>query len=203
LNTDWRELGESRGERGTGLYLDQYINECSQHNVQINTEAYKVGYKKGLIKYCTFESGFQLGKRHDEIPNLVTNTCEGLKSNPDYLRGFNQGKIERQAELLKLEEERIKAELNQREHRLKQREMELVKKEAYIAGQKSVSNTGKWKRCSSSSDCSIIDECHYGKCNASGLACNTDSDCESKGSCEYISQVNDGNELRGYFCRYN
>jgi hypothetical protein len=200
--TDWRSLGESRGQRGTGLYLDHYIKECSEHSVTVNTEAYKAGYQKGLVKYCNYESGFQLGMRHDSIPNIVTNTCEGLRSNSEYLRGFNQGKLERNAELVKLEEERKKEELENRERRLQERELELAKKEAFIQGQESVSNTGKWRRCSTSSECSIIDNCNSGRCEASGRSCDMDSDCESTGTCEYISQINNGNTLRGYFCRF-
>lgn len=70
---DWLAIGFNRGKRGDPpSYMQNYVQNCSKYDIQIDTETYQTGWRKGIIQYCTPENGYEVGKAgkdyHDACP---------------------------------------------------------------------------------------------------------------------------------------
>ncbi len=48
----WTILGQNDGLAGKAPQIDKRGQACAKHHITIDREAYKTGYKKGLLAYC-------------------------------------------------------------------------------------------------------------------------------------------------------
>lgn len=56
----WTILGQNDGLEGKAPQIDKRDQACAKHNVTIDSESYKVGYRKGLAVYCKPQNIFNL-----------------------------------------------------------------------------------------------------------------------------------------------
>ena len=62
---NWHVIGQKDGEKGElPSTIGTYIEQCSEFNVIPDDEQYAQGYQRGLLIFCTTESGFEQGKRN-------------------------------------------------------------------------------------------------------------------------------------------
>lgn len=65
----WRTLGKSDGLEGKVPQIEKRGQACAKHNVKIDRESYKIGYKEGLLTYCQPQNILNLalqGKGHGQ-----------------------------------------------------------------------------------------------------------------------------------------
>lgn len=83
LNADWEVIGMKDGEKGKlQSSIADYNEQCGKHKVTPNKKQYMFGYGKGLVVFCTKESGFAEGKKNAKNNSL----CKG-----DSKLAFNDG----------------------------------------------------------------------------------------------------------------
>jgi hypothetical protein len=67
---DWLAIGFNNGKRGDSLNrMQEYVQNCNQYDIQVDTVTYQMGWHNGIIQYCTPENGFevgQAGKNYDD-----------------------------------------------------------------------------------------------------------------------------------------
>ena len=56
----WTILGQNDGLDGRAPQIDKRGQACAKHNITIDREAYKVGYRKGIAAYCKPQNIFNL-----------------------------------------------------------------------------------------------------------------------------------------------
>ncbi len=65
---DWYQKGiEDAVTRDYDQKHLEYKETCAAHGIEVNSKHYKDGYNKGLEKYCTDKTAFDLGMRGEEI----------------------------------------------------------------------------------------------------------------------------------------
>lgn len=77
--------GRSDAVNGLKSRFHFYNNRCEQYGVSLNENLYIKGYKKGIKKFCTYESAYQFGLKAGKYKN----TCTTNKEN--FLKGYNEG----------------------------------------------------------------------------------------------------------------
>ncbi|HXH64231.1 MAG TPA: DUF2799 domain-containing protein, partial [Mariprofundaceae bacterium] len=84
---DWRSLGYSDGARG--IYysnLEKRRDSCSKYNIVPDDSAYMNGWGEGIRRYCTPDTGFQVGSAGQPYNNICPPDVE-----PAFLSGWQQG----------------------------------------------------------------------------------------------------------------
>jgi hypothetical protein len=67
---DWIAIGFNNGKRGDPLNdMQNYIHNCSQYNIQLDTVNYQLGWHNGIVQYCTPENGFKVGRAGKDYNN--------------------------------------------------------------------------------------------------------------------------------------
>jgi len=83
LAGNWSDIGYKDGVNGRARgKLADYTKSCGKYDVTPDRSAYLTAYDQGLVKYCTYEQGFELG----ENGNSFNQVCA---DNP--ASGFAQG----------------------------------------------------------------------------------------------------------------
>ncbi|MGJ8680026.1 DUF2799 domain-containing protein [Paraglaciecola sp.] len=63
-STNWEQKGLKDGASGVDvLEFNNYVAACETENVVPDKEAYYSGFQDGLVTYCTYDNGVELGKR--------------------------------------------------------------------------------------------------------------------------------------------
>lgn len=69
---DWYEVGRTQGEQGRDSQsYKNYIEACSEFAIDVDTNAYQVGWEDGIDLYCARDNGFDEGVKG----NAYSNTC--------------------------------------------------------------------------------------------------------------------------------
>lgn len=69
---DWYEVGRQQGEQGRdSLSYKNYVEACSEFAIEVDTNAYQVGWEDGIDLYCTRDNGFEEGVQGGSY----NNTC--------------------------------------------------------------------------------------------------------------------------------
>ncbi len=85
---DWTQIGFEDGARGKGvLMLAQHRKACAKAGVTPDWQSYKEGHMKGLIRFCTYRNGLNLGERGGKHPDF----CPG-ETERDFNRGYDHGR---------------------------------------------------------------------------------------------------------------
>lgn len=69
---DWYEVGRTQGEQGRDSQsYKNYVEACSEFAIDVDTNAYQVGWEDGIDLYCAADNGFDEGVQG----NGYSNTC--------------------------------------------------------------------------------------------------------------------------------
>jgi len=83
LSGNWSDIGYQDGVKGKARgKLADYTKTCAKYGAQPNREAYLAAFDNGLVKYCTYERGYELG----ENGSSYNQVCSG-----DFANGFSRG----------------------------------------------------------------------------------------------------------------
>jgi len=83
ISGSWSDIGYKDGVNGKARgKLADYTKTCAKYNVEPNREVYLTAFDSGLVKYCTYEQGYDLG----ENGNSYNQVCSG-----DLAGSFSQG----------------------------------------------------------------------------------------------------------------
>jgi hypothetical protein len=88
VTADWRTVGfedgtAGRSEGGIGRYRQQ----CSEHGVTPDLEAYRAGHAEGVQIYCKESNGFAVGHSGAQYQGVCPANLE-----PDFLAEYNSGR---------------------------------------------------------------------------------------------------------------
>jgi hypothetical protein len=62
LVADWRLIGYQDGAAGKqATVVGEYREDCAEHGVVPDLDAYRAGRTEGLLQYCTTDNGYRLG----------------------------------------------------------------------------------------------------------------------------------------------
>jgi hypothetical protein len=88
LNADWRTIGFEDGASGKAeTAISSYRQDCADHGVAPDLNAYRLGHREGAERFCTSRNGFVVGKRGSNYQNSCPATLE-----TDFLAGYRDGK---------------------------------------------------------------------------------------------------------------
>lgn len=84
---DWYELGMTTATQGKSVRtFNRYRDNCGDNLDKNAMHLYLDGYSKGIIQYCTFENGYQLGNTSLENPNICP-----TELSEQFDKGFQKG----------------------------------------------------------------------------------------------------------------
>jgi len=64
LTADWQIIGLEDGANGRATsYIGNHRSACAEYGVRPDLNAYLAGHKRGVLQYCTFQTGYNLGER--------------------------------------------------------------------------------------------------------------------------------------------
>ncbi len=85
---DGRSLGYADGMSGQlSTRLMQHREACIKYNIDVDGEAYRVGYAEGLQLYCTGPNGFEQGRQGAQYRNVCTGQQAG-----EFHDGYRDGR---------------------------------------------------------------------------------------------------------------
>jgi len=128
-HSDWYTLGMTDGNSGAASStLNEYIEDCSEFGLSVNTELWTAGYRAGLKNYCQPENGYNQG--------LQGAYYNGVCSNNEFVKRYNEG--HRQFE--------IKNEIAKIQSRLRDIDRELTQANKKINDKQDVSSNKENKK---------------------------------------------------------
>ncbi len=106
---DWYNLGYGDGQSGYKRdRVNDYAQECSKVNIQVNIEQWQQGYEQGNQMYCAPENGYRLGRDGQSY--------HGVCFNQQFVQNYNAGKrqyeIDREIQDLKQQIANLKEKLH-------------------------------------------------------------------------------------------
>ena len=85
---NWEIIGLEDGAAGRpSSYIGQHRSACAEHAVTPDLNLYMQGHKRGLLQYCTYQSGFNLGEGGRGLNNVCSQT-----NSREFNRGYKKGK---------------------------------------------------------------------------------------------------------------
>jgi len=85
----WQEIGFRDGENGKSRSkLADYAETCIKYNVTPDRLSYFQGFEQGLLRYCSYDKGFNTG----EYGNSANEECRSVPDN-GYFAGYEEGRI--------------------------------------------------------------------------------------------------------------
>lgn len=108
---DWASIGQRDGATGyPPSRIQQHAEACSNFGIAHNAAAYKAGWDRGIVLYCTPENGFETGRKNESYHGLCPANLVG-----PFLAGRQVGERLGSAERrLSLAEERLRNLGNER-----------------------------------------------------------------------------------------
>ena len=89
LAGSWEEIGFRDGEKGKSrASLADYAKTCVKYNVTPDRQSYFKGYDQGILRYCTYDTGF----RNGEYGNDPNAECQSVPDN-GYFSGYDEGRL--------------------------------------------------------------------------------------------------------------
>jgi hypothetical protein len=68
---DWASIGQRDGATGyPPSRIQQHAEACSSFGITHNAAAYKAGWDRGIVLYCTPENGFETGRKNESYHGL-------------------------------------------------------------------------------------------------------------------------------------
>ncbi|NQT71033.1 MAG: DUF2799 domain-containing protein [Desulfobacteraceae bacterium] len=87
LQTDWQRVGYEEGIRGQmAAHSTSQHETCIAEGVPPNIKLYEKGRRDGLLKYCTYDNGYERGVKGD----LYQGVCPPILEGP-FMDGYHKG----------------------------------------------------------------------------------------------------------------
>lgn len=87
LTADWRTIGFEDGAKGKPeTEISTYRQDCADHGVTPDLNAYRLGHRQGSENYCTQRNGFDVGMRGGSYQG----SCVADLAEP-FLSGYRDG----------------------------------------------------------------------------------------------------------------
>jgi hypothetical protein len=103
---DWYALGYETAVQGNHVRtFDTYRNQCGESLEKGALDTYVSGYTKGIVEYCTYEKGYELGSQNKNIDQ----TCPP-EVRSQFNRGYNVGLGELKDKMRDLDQQSIDAQ---------------------------------------------------------------------------------------------
>lgn len=107
----WYERGLQDGARGRSQALIYEIaQECQQHGVRADSEAWLRGHEMGVEQFCTPENGYYLGRRGHSYEGVCTGPTADLFMG-EYQRGLAHFEVEQRYRQLQERQDYLEYEL--------------------------------------------------------------------------------------------
>jgi len=104
----WYDLGYKTALDGTNVhYFDKYKDTCGDRLEADALDKYLDGFTQGVIKYCTYDNGYQLGYKGEK-----PGTACPMEVRAEFQRGYKAGYAvlaDRKHQLKRMEEDQEKA----------------------------------------------------------------------------------------------
>lgn len=89
LNADWRTLGFEDGVKGRNQsQISQYRQDCAEHGVTPDLNAYRQGHIEGAVQFCTAQNGFRQGMQNNTYQNSCPADLEAA-----FMTGYRDGQL--------------------------------------------------------------------------------------------------------------
>lgn len=89
LNADWRTLGFEDGVKGKNQsQISQYRQDCAEHGVTPDLNAYRQGHTEGAVQFCTAQNGFRQGMQNNTYQNSCPADLEAA-----FMSGYRDGQL--------------------------------------------------------------------------------------------------------------
>lgn len=91
---DWFAIGKTDGQQGiASSKFRSYQKDCAKHGLSSDFKAYERGHAEGVLLYCTYDAGRELGQSGGAYNKVCTGALE-----PEFRLGYDRGRIWYQAE---------------------------------------------------------------------------------------------------------
>lgn len=91
---DWFAIGKTDGQQGiASSKFRSYQKDCAKHGLSADFKAYERGHAEGVLLYCTYDAGRELGQSGGSYNKVCTGALE-----PQFRLGYDRGRIWYQAE---------------------------------------------------------------------------------------------------------
>jgi len=91
---DWFAIGKTDGQQGiASSKFRSYQKDCAKHGLSSDFKAYERGHAEGVLLYCTYDAGRELGQSGGSYNKVCTGALE-----PAFRLGYDRGRIWYQAE---------------------------------------------------------------------------------------------------------
>lgn len=95
---DWEDFGYQTGKKGKSVRtFDPYRDGCGENLEPGAMNQYLDGYTRGIIEFCTYENGYELGSENKALPDVCPTELK-----PAFAKGHSVGIIEFREKLSKL-----------------------------------------------------------------------------------------------------
>ena len=89
VSGNWSDIGYKDGVNGKSRdKLADYTKTCAKYGVEPNHKVYLTSFESGLVKYCTYEQGYELG----ENGNIYNQVCSGNLAD-GFSQGYDEGRV--------------------------------------------------------------------------------------------------------------
>lgn len=89
VSGNWSDIGYQDGANGKARgKLADYTKTCAKYGAQPNRDAYLTAYESGLVKYCTYQRGYDLG----ENGSSYNQVCSGNLAD-GFSQGYDEGRV--------------------------------------------------------------------------------------------------------------
>ncbi len=101
---NWEALGYSTATSGKSVRsFDRYRDGCGDKLEKNAIRTYLDGYTRGILEFCTFDKGYELGFGNKTLPDVCP-----VELRDQYVKGYRKGQLEINAHLSKMD--RLKEE---------------------------------------------------------------------------------------------
>ncbi|WP_037027183.1 DUF2799 domain-containing protein [Psychromonas aquimarina] len=125
---NWQSIGYSDGQSGVSSNrVNDYIKDCAEAGVSVDTAQWQKAYEKGLNLYCIPENGYRVGRAGEEY--------YGVCASEQFVKRYNQGHkeylLETRLEEIDTELQSIRTQIenssdNEQKKRLREQEKSLL-----------------------------------------------------------------------------
>jgi len=85
----WSDIGYKDGVNGKARgKLADYAKTCAKYGVTPDRTAYLTAFDQGLVKYCTYEQGFELGENGRSFNQVCANDPQS-----GFAQGYDEGRV--------------------------------------------------------------------------------------------------------------
>ena len=89
VSGNWSDIGYQDGVKGKARgKLADYTKTCAKYGAEPNRDAYLMAYESGLVKYCTYQRGYDLG----ESGSSYNQVCSGNLAD-GFSQGYDEGRV--------------------------------------------------------------------------------------------------------------